>query len=51
MMAIKSLTATVIRKYKVSTAYKKVEDVELQFDMVLKPAHGYKLSMELRNPE
>ncbi|KAF2906011.1 hypothetical protein ILUMI_00164 [Ignelater luminosus] len=49
MMAMKALTATVVRQYKLSTTYKKVEDIKLQFDVAIRPVHGYKISMELRS--
>lgn len=49
MMTIKTVIATVIRTYKLSTTYKDVEDIKLQFDLVLKPLHGYKVSLELRS--
>ncbi|KAF2879875.1 hypothetical protein ILUMI_26305 [Ignelater luminosus] len=49
MMSMKALIATVIRKYEFSTTYKNVEDVELQFDVMVKPVHGFKVSVKLRN--
>ncbi|KAF2887130.1 hypothetical protein ILUMI_19043, partial [Ignelater luminosus] len=49
MMAMKTLVAIVVRKCRLSTSYRNVEDVKLQFDILLKPVHGYKISVELRN--
>lgn len=48
-MAMKALIATVIRKYKFSTPYKKIQDIKLKADLMLKPVDGYKVSLELRN--
>ncbi|XP_050300138.1 cytochrome P450 4C1-like [Anthonomus grandis grandis] len=48
MMAMKTLLATVIRRYKLFTSYKSVKDIELKSNMVLRPKDGYKLTFELR---
>ncbi|KAF5292049.1 hypothetical protein FQR65_LT11315 [Abscondita terminalis] len=47
-MAMKALVATVIRKYKFSSEYKRIEDIRLKADLMLKPIDGYKVSIELR---
>lgn len=48
MMAMKTLLATVLRKYRVVTSYQAVEDVEVKFNVVLRPRDGYKVALELR---
>lgn len=49
MMAMKALIATVLRKYRVFTEYKSPEDIRVKADLMLKPADGYKLSLEYRD--
>ncbi|KAF2885095.1 hypothetical protein ILUMI_21098 [Ignelater luminosus] len=48
MIAMKSLIATVVRKYQFSTEYKTVEEIRITADLMLKPLDGYKLAIELR---
>ncbi|XP_066257685.1 cytochrome P450 4C1-like [Euwallacea similis] len=48
MMAMKTVVATVLRKYRVSTSYQNVEAIELKTNLVLRPRDGYKVSFELR---
>ncbi|KAF2885100.1 hypothetical protein ILUMI_21103 [Ignelater luminosus] len=48
MMNMKALIATVVRKYRFFTEYKKVEDIKLKVDLMLKPVDGYKIAIELR---
>ncbi|KAJ8916519.1 hypothetical protein NQ315_000161 [Exocentrus adspersus] len=48
MMAMKVLLATVIRRFKVTTSYKSVRDVELKANLVLRPKTGFRISLELR---
>lgn len=49
MMAMKTLLATVLRRYKVNTSYKSVQDIELKTNLVLRPRDGYKVSFEERH--
>lgn len=48
MMSMKTLLATVVRKYRFSTPYKNIEDIKIKNDLMLKPLHGFKVSVELR---
>ncbi|KAL1501435.1 hypothetical protein ABEB36_006754 [Hypothenemus hampei] len=48
MMAMKTLLATLLRNYRVFTKYKKVEEIELKANIVLRPKNGYKMSFALR---
>jgi hypothetical protein len=48
MMVMKILVAMVIRKFKVSSATKSIEDIELTANIVLKPKRGFRLAFELR---
>ncbi|KAK5638116.1 hypothetical protein RI129_012411 [Pyrocoelia pectoralis] len=47
-MAMKTLIATVVRKYKFSTNYRSIRDIKLKADLMLKPVNGYNVSVELR---
>lgn len=49
MMAMKALLATVLRKYKITTSYNSVKEVELKSNLILRPKNGYKISVQLRN--
>lgn len=49
MMAVKTLAATVIRKYRFFTDYERVEDVEVDVHIVLKAMGGVRVSVELRD--
>nr|QYA71990.1 cytochrome P450 [Anoplophora glabripennis] len=48
MMSMKTLLATVMRKFKFDTSYKSVKEIELKFNTVMRPKDGYKLSLEPR---
>lgn len=48
-MAMKTLIATVLRKYRISTDYKTPEDVLLRADLMIKPVNGYKIAIEPRD--
>ncbi|KAF2885098.1 hypothetical protein ILUMI_21101 [Ignelater luminosus] len=48
MQAMKTLIATIVRKYRLSTEYKTIEEIKLRCDFVIKPVEGYKLALELR---
>ncbi|XP_030764328.1 cytochrome P450 4C1-like [Sitophilus oryzae] len=48
MMTIKALVATVVRKYKVYSDYKNIEEVELRSNLVLRTKNGFKVHFELR---
>ncbi|KAJ8982605.1 hypothetical protein NQ317_005077 [Molorchus minor] len=48
MMSIKTLIATVIRRYRIHTSYKRLEDIKLKSNLVLRPKDGYKVSIEVR---
>ncbi|XP_050299942.1 cytochrome P450 4C1-like [Anthonomus grandis grandis] len=49
MMEMKTILATVIRRYRLFSSYKNLEQIELDSSIFLKPRHGYKLTLELRN--
>ncbi|KAG5875110.1 hypothetical protein JTB14_018588 [Gonioctena quinquepunctata] len=49
MMAMQSLISSIVRKYRIFTPYQNIEDIELKFNLVLKPKNGYKISLQLRN--
>ncbi|KAG5869342.1 hypothetical protein JTB14_026067 [Gonioctena quinquepunctata] len=49
MMAMQSLIPLVVRKYRIYTPYQNIEDIELKFNVVLKPKNGYNISLQLRN--
>lgn len=46
---MKALVATILRKYRICTDYKNIEDIELKADLMLKPVNGYRVSIELRD--
>ncbi|KAI2474222.1 hypothetical protein C4B38_000290 [Diabrotica virgifera virgifera] len=48
MMAMKTLIATVVRKFRISTSYQRVEDIKLKAHLVLRPKDGFKVSMQRR---
>lgn len=48
MMVVKIVVAMVIRKFKVTSSIKAIEDIELTTNIVLKPKNGFKLAFELR---
>ncbi|KAJ8916518.1 hypothetical protein NQ315_000160 [Exocentrus adspersus] len=48
MMSLKTITATILRKYRALTHYKSVEEVELMTKIVLRPKDGSKVYLELR---
>lgn len=48
MMSMKIVLSHVIRKYKVYCDYKRVEDIELQFEFTLVAAKGWLISLEPR---
>ncbi|KAF2896973.1 hypothetical protein ILUMI_09202 [Ignelater luminosus] len=48
MMSMKTLLATVVRKCRFSTPYKSIADIKIKNDLMLKPLHGFKVSVELR---
>ncbi|XP_019773542.2 cytochrome P450 4C1 isoform X1 [Dendroctonus ponderosae] len=48
MMDMKALLATVLRKYRVVTSYKRIEDIEVKMNLLLRPRDGYKVAFELR---
>lgn len=48
MMAMKAVLSAVVRKFKIFSSYKSVEDIELKCNLVLRPKDGYKVSIELR---
>ncbi|XP_072380553.1 cytochrome P450 4C1-like isoform X2 [Diabrotica undecimpunctata] len=47
-MAMKTLIATVVRKYRISTSYQRVKDIKLKAHLVLRPKDGFKISMQRR---
>lgn len=49
MMVMKIMLATIIRKFKVKSSFKSIEDIELTTNIVLKPKNGFRLMFEARN--
>ncbi|KAG5875109.1 hypothetical protein JTB14_018587 [Gonioctena quinquepunctata] len=49
LMVMQSLIATVVRKYRISTPHQNIEDIELKFNLLLKPKNGFKISLQLRS--
>lgn len=49
MNSIKTTLAMLVRKYKFSTSYKCVEDIEVMMKIILRPIHGFKLAINFRN--
>ncbi|KAF5269922.1 hypothetical protein FQR65_LT05721 [Abscondita terminalis] len=49
LLVMKTVVANTVRKYKLSTPYKRVEDIRLKADVTLKPIDGFKISIELRD--
>ncbi|XP_050299939.1 cytochrome P450 4C1-like [Anthonomus grandis grandis] len=49
IMEMKTILTTVIKRYRLLTSYKSVEEIELDSTLLLRPRDGYKLSFELRN--
>ncbi|KAF5292053.1 hypothetical protein FQR65_LT11319 [Abscondita terminalis] len=47
-MSIKAVIASVVRKFKFSSKYKKIEDIDLKAELMLKPVDGYNVSIEYR---
>nr|QYA71967.1 cytochrome P450 [Anoplophora glabripennis] len=48
MMSLKTIAATTVRKYRMFTGYKSVEDIELITKIVIRPRQGYKVYLEQR---
>ncbi|RZC35108.1 cytochrome P450 4C1 [Asbolus verrucosus] len=48
MMVMKIMIAMLIRRFKVTSSVKKIEDIELTANVVLKPRTGFRLAFELR---
>ncbi|KAL3280353.1 hypothetical protein HHI36_017842 [Cryptolaemus montrouzieri] len=48
VMNLKSILATVVRKLVIKCDYKSAEEVELKLNIMLRPIHGFKVSVELR---
>nr|WCC58119.1 cytochrome P450 [Pharsalia antennata] len=48
MMSLKTIAATTVRKYKMFTRYKSVEEIELMTKIVVRPKYGYKVYLEHR---
>lgn len=48
LMEMKTLIANTVRKFKIRTDYKRVEDIEIKMDVFLKTAKGHNISVELR---
>ncbi|KAJ8925614.1 hypothetical protein NQ315_009458 [Exocentrus adspersus] len=49
MMFVKTILATVIRKYEVFTDYKSLQDIELSYDFASSARNGYKIRLRHRN--
>ncbi|KAJ8916565.1 hypothetical protein NQ315_000209 [Exocentrus adspersus] len=48
MMNMKVVLASVVRKFKISTSYGSVRDVEVETSLVIKPKNGCKVELEMR---
>ncbi|KAJ3650713.1 hypothetical protein Zmor_016795 [Zophobas morio] len=48
MMSVKTIVATLIRKFKFRTEYKTVDEVKLRTKVVLRPRDGFKTYFEIR---
>lgn len=47
-MAMKTMVATIVRRFHLSTPYKSVNDVNLKSYIVLRPVDGFLVSLRLR---
>lgn len=45
---MKVVLATIVRKFVISYKHKNIEDIQLIPDLVLKPAEGHRISLEIR---
>ncbi|KAG5894242.1 hypothetical protein JTB14_007869 [Gonioctena quinquepunctata] len=48
MMVMKTILTTVLRRYKIFTAYRTVEEIEVKLHLLMKLKNGSKISIELR---
>ncbi|XP_063926863.1 cytochrome P450 4C1-like [Zophobas morio] len=48
MMSLTTMVATVVRKFKIGTEYKSVDEIKLKTNMVIRPQDGFKVWLELR---
>lgn len=48
MMAMKAILAAVLRTFKVYSDYKKVADIEVKAELVIKPVDGFRVAFEHR---
>lgn len=49
MMLMKLTIAHMIRNFKLSTCYKKVDDIKLKQDILLVPVNGFMVQLESRD--
>lgn len=49
MVGVKAIVSSLIRSFKVRTDYKRIEDVDLNINIILRPKNGYKLHLENRS--
>ncbi|KAF5292052.1 hypothetical protein FQR65_LT11318 [Abscondita terminalis] len=47
-MSMKTMIASVVRKFKFSSRYKRIEDIDLKMKLLLQPVDGFKVSIALR---
>lgn len=47
-MSLRTIVATIVKNFVITTDYKKIEDVELGIYMALRPKNGYKLHLQVR---
>lgn len=47
-MALKTFIGHLIRKYKISTPYKSIEDIKVRQDIIIRPVNGHKIQLERR---
>lgn len=49
LMMIKCIIAQLIRRFKITTPYKRIEDIKLKQDIITKPVDGFNVRLTLRN--
>lgn len=48
IMALKTYVAHIVRKFKISTPYKTVEEIKIRPDIVIKAINGHNIQLEVR---
>lgn len=47
-MAMKTVIATILRTFKVYSNYKRVSDIKVKADLIIKAVDGYRVAFEYR---